>query len=345
MNVSESTGPAGSSDDDADSPARAGVESPGASGRRRVRLAEPTQKELDALPLEKRLELLEQRRQSRHQWFNSVGILFGVLFTAAGLIVTSLTWRTGQEELRNAREGLATAQEGQVTDRYTKAVEQLSSSRRDVRTAAVYALERIATDSDRDRIAIRDVLAAFVRENDPARTVRNDDLPKEPDSDVQAALTVLARRPAEPQRPVSRPGPYKTRTAEEARRGLQENRPVPVLDLHGVRVPGARLLGANLAGANLEGAGLSGAFLDLAILKGANLSDADLSGAQLVGTDLSGTDLSGANLTGVFATFTTLAHAEWSEETVWPKGLGGRKGMLARSEPFGEGRYRIRQPP
>jgi len=38
-------------------------------------------------------------------------------------------------------------EQGQVTDRYTKAIEQLGSDKLDVRIGGIYALERIARDS------------------------------------------------------------------------------------------------------------------------------------------------------------------------------------------------------
>lgn len=257
----------------------------------RVHVAEPTQEELDALPPERRWELLrqerqheaderERRRQSRHQWFNSAGILFGVFFAAAGLVTTALTWRTGQDELRTAREG-------QITDRYIRATEQLGSPGREVRTSAVYALERIAHDSSRDQAAIVDVLAAFVRERDPAQSVPDAKLPQEPDTDVQAALTVLGRLP--------RVSHYFT-------------------DLHGIRVPGALLAGTELTGVNLFRANLSHADLILADanhmnLTEANLAHADLGSARLRGSslryadltdaDVRGADLTGADLTGI----------------------------------------------
>jgi hypothetical protein len=54
------------------------------------------------------------------------------------------------------------SREGQVTDRYTKAIEQLGSDKLDVRIGGIYALERVARDSakrppDRDggRIRVR----------------------------------------------------------------------------------------------------------------------------------------------------------------------------------------------
>ncbi|MFG2790989.1 pentapeptide repeat-containing protein [Streptomyces sp. NPDC048419] len=243
-----------------------------------VRVTEPTQDELNALPAERRWELLQQekqyeaeererRRQSRHQWFNSIGILFGVFFAAAGLVATALSWRTGQNELRTAREG-------QIIDRYTRATEELGASGRDVRTSAVYALERIAHDSARDRATIIDVLAAFVREHDPATSVPDAKLPPEPDTDVQAALTVLGRLP---------------RASHE------------FTDLHRIRVPGVELPTRTLSGMNLFRADLKGANLAFARasymnLTEANLSHAELSDARLTGSSLRYADLTGANL-------------------------------------------------
>src|SRR5215472_5492549 len=55
------------------------------------------------------------------------------LFAAGALVFTALNF------------GLS--REGQVTDRYTKAIEQLGSDKLDVRIVGVYALERVARDS------------------------------------------------------------------------------------------------------------------------------------------------------------------------------------------------------
>jgi hypothetical protein len=43
-------------------------------------------------------------------------------------------------------------QQGQITDRYTKAVEQLGGDKLHVRLGGIYALERIAVDSQRDHL-------------------------------------------------------------------------------------------------------------------------------------------------------------------------------------------------
>ena len=57
------------------------------------------------------------------------------------------------------------SREGQVTDRYTKAIEQLGSDKLDVRIGGIYALERVARDSAKDHPTIMEVLTAFIREH------------------------------------------------------------------------------------------------------------------------------------------------------------------------------------
>ena len=91
-----------------------------------------------------------------------------------------------------------------MTDRYTKAIEQLGSGKLDIRLSGIYAPERIAHDSPRDHPTVLEVLAAFIREHShepwppkepgaktPGRTTR---------PDVQAAVAVVGRRIREPGR-------------------------------------------------------------------------------------------------------------------------------------------------
>lgn len=54
--------------------------------------------------------------------------------------------------------------EGQITERFTRAVEQLGNERTDVRLGGIYALERIARDSRRDHEPIMEILSAYARE-------------------------------------------------------------------------------------------------------------------------------------------------------------------------------------
>lgn len=86
-----------------------------------------------------------------------------------------------------ARRTAELTEQGQVTERYTKAIEQLGADKINVRIGGIFALERIANDSPRDHPNVMEVLGAFIRE-------RFDDTA--PPADVQAALTVVGRRTA-----------------------------------------------------------------------------------------------------------------------------------------------------
>jgi hypothetical protein len=57
--------------------------------------------------------------------------------------------------------------EGHLTDRYTKAVEQLGSDKIEVRLGGIYALERLMRDSPTDQPTIVEVLAAYIRQHAP----------------------------------------------------------------------------------------------------------------------------------------------------------------------------------
>lgn len=73
-----------------------------------------------------------------------------------------------------------TTEQGHMTDRITKAVEQLGAEKTvwrdggqqsvpnlEVRLGGIYALSRVARDSPRDHISIMEILCAYVRENFP----------------------------------------------------------------------------------------------------------------------------------------------------------------------------------
>jgi uncharacterized protein YjbI with pentapeptide repeats len=165
------------------------------------------------------------------------------------------------------------SREGQVTDRYTRAIEQLGSYTIDVTIGGIYALERIAHDSPRDHPTVMEVLAACIREHSGEQWPRAS---KEPGAerperatrpDVQAAITVIGRRDV----------------AHDSRQ----------IDLTKVNLTAANLGGAYLVDANLLGANFSRAFL-----AHANLARATLVGADFTKTDLTGANLTGANLPG-----------------------------------------------
>jgi uncharacterized protein YjbI with pentapeptide repeats len=181
------------------------------------------------------------------------------LFAAGALVFTA----------RN----FALSREGQVTDRYTKAIEQLGSDKLDVRIGGIYALERLAHDSAGDHPTVMEVLAAFIREHSreewlvPEPSVSSVRVHPFPRPDVQSALTVIGRR--------------------DVRRDRQR------IDLTAAVLPGALLFGADLTRVRLVSADLSGAVIHT----GAKLTDANLTNADLTGADLTGADLNTADLT------------------------------------------------
>ena len=80
------------------------------------------------------------------------------LFAAGALVFTALNFTL-------SRRTFELTEQGQVTDRYTKAIEQLGSDKLDVRIGGIYALERVARDSAKDHPTVMEVLTAFIREH------------------------------------------------------------------------------------------------------------------------------------------------------------------------------------
>ena len=73
------------------------------------------------------------------------------LVAGAALVFTALNFnllrRNSEQTDQWRRRTHELAERGQVTDRFTKAIEQLGSDKLDVRIGGIYALERIARDS------------------------------------------------------------------------------------------------------------------------------------------------------------------------------------------------------
>jgi hypothetical protein len=117
-----------------------------------------------------------------------------------------------REQAEANRRTLELTEQGQVTERYPRAIEQLGSTTLDIRLGGIYALERIAGDSPRDYATVMDVLSAFIRDHarEPWPPLAPTEIsPADRDTgseqaiseqirmlrpDVQAALVVIGRR-------------------------------------------------------------------------------------------------------------------------------------------------------
>jgi uncharacterized protein YjbI with pentapeptide repeats len=241
-------------------------------------------------------------RQSSPWWRRALGAIswsgwlsLAQLLTALGT-VAALAFTA--QSLRVTQSQIGLTEQGQITDRFGKAVEQLGSDKPDIRVGGIYALERLALDSARDHPTIIEVLTAFIRHNAPAPCP-----PAAPDArpvgiatDVQAALTVIARRdttrdhPDNPNRPINLSGTC-------LRGATLENAHLDSADLTATDLAGAHLYRADLAQALFFNANLAEAYVVDANLHGAEFRDADLTKADLGGANLAFAGLESTSLT------------------------------------------------
>ena len=263
----------------------------------------------------------------------------GTLATIIGGIILYLNFRVANQNAATAIKTVEIANQNAaianktveltasrlITERFSKAVEQLGSDKLEVRLGGIYSLERIAQDSDRDHWTIMEVLTAFVREKSPLELAKSkteesfvehglqqSEIEKQSllqvKKDVQAALTVIGRRDGKKDQ-------GKSLDLSRSNLGLANLRR-------------ADLINVNLIGANLSGVLLTNALLNHALLIRADFTDADLfftkfndaalndaclSGAYLIDADLSGADLSDANLSGANLSGADLSGANLSD--------------------------------
>ncbi|MER5888757.1 pentapeptide repeat-containing protein [Streptomyces sp. NPDC001941] len=236
----------------------------------------------------------------------------------AGLYYTD---RTLRHTRTRDQEQAEIARDGQVTAHYVEAIKLLASERTVERLGGIYALERIMRDSAKDHLSVVEVLAAFVRDKAPSPT-GSEPAPAQPlDESVQAALTVIGRRPQAEE-------PFRLDLRRTDLRGAD----LRYARLSRARLAGARLSGADLIGARLEDAWLRGThldntWLDRADLSGTFLRDADLRGASLKDTRFDDTRLFAADLsTALHLTAQQLERAVLDSGTKLPPSLGSQHG-------------------
>lgn len=230
--------------------------------------------------------------------FGGIAILFNVYYGARRAKALEKNAIAATDNAFAANKNANAAEQGQLTERFTKAIEQLGSDNISIRLGGIYALESIAEYSqkgewsERYHWTVMEVLSAFVRETSPLKEDLEEKkaegeqpLPKLR-TDIQAALTVIGRR------------------------DIEKNPENQKLNLSKVDIAGANLSEANLQGANLKKANLQGAELIEAQLKRANLTEAKLQRAELGNAHLQEAKLGGAKLKGARLSYTNLQRAE-----------------------------------
>jgi len=211
-----------------------------------------------------------------------LALLFGLYFT----------WRRVEISQRT----LETQQDQQVTERFTRAIDQLGATdeegnkRLEIRLGGIYALERIAQDSPkRDYSTVFEVLSAYVRENTSRSTKENAKPNTEPNTEAEHPLrrrlrrlhTVFISREAEQEVGADQPETESqlNRPPTDVQAILEVLSRLRKLEEYGIV---SEELGAaiDLREADLSGANLSGATFFRAYFIRANLSGACLSGAK-----------------------------------------------------------------
>jgi hypothetical protein len=213
--------------------------------------------------------------------------------------------------------------EGQMTDRFSKAVTHLGDATLAVRLGGMYELERVAKDSKKDHGSVMEILASYIREKSPV--IKNDQPSNSKENtaetrekkplpiDIQVALTIIGRRTvANDQLPLeidlsncylaganlSRLDFQSTNFSGSDLSGVNfhgnnfgwRGRTLPPAG-DGFSYPNTRFINADLSGANFMFANLF-----IADFSGANLTGADLSAANLASAQFENTNLSGAIL-------------------------------------------------
>jgi hypothetical protein len=220
--------------------------------------------------------------EDRTRFFQTVGGLVAGSALLFGLYFTAQTLRINRE--------------GQITERFTRAIDQLGATYEDgtprieIRLGGIYALERIAGDSpERDYSTVMEVLTAYVRENTSQALESSEGF-----SDESSPLNPLRRW---------------LRSTAKANEGAKQPAPLepprPTADIQAIldvlrraqaRIPDEHRTRLDLREANLQGAFLQGAFLQGAFLHDANLQRADLEDASLQDANLQDATLQRAGL-------------------------------------------------
>ena len=245
----------------------------------------------DIADTKERIELENRLRATLVQALGGAFLLIGIYFA----------WR----RISATERALEISKSGQITERFTRAIDQLGATREngekklEIRVGGIYALERIARDSAEDHWHVMEVLTAYVRENArlpdrkgmvKEKTETDDssftDIPTPP-ADIQTCLTVIGRRTLAYEKWYHRI--WLTRTdLRGALLGLGlnfQNAQFTDANLQYARLMesdfrDAIFLEANLENTVLVRADFRGAFFEKANLQGANLWQAKLEGAK-----------------------------------------------------------------
>ncbi len=234
----------------------------------------------------------------------NVGLVL-VALLGAPLVV----WRS-----KIAFDQVQTAQERMITDRFSKAVDQIGAVRRvprsqasaeagvrdsweeeqpniEVRLGGLYTLQRISEDSRPDHVRVVETMCAYVRLNSRRQMVDGQsDESRPPEVDIQAALEILGKRPY-------------SRCVYEMNSLVTLDLATSVLpksNLNSLRLPFVDFGKCNLQFAKLRHTDLRQAWLEWADFQFADFHKCLLHRAALRGADLKNTNIAPETLNSAF---------------------------------------------
>ncbi|MEI3648587.1 MAG: pentapeptide repeat-containing protein [Dolichospermum lemmermannii FEM_B0920] len=143
---------------------------------------------------------IEQRLQYSIPAIAAIGAIFTVILGFFNTYQASRSANAANDNAKAANRNAQAAEDKQITERFSKAIELLGNKEIEVKLGGIYALEQIAIDSpEKYHWKIMEVLTAFVRENAHRKKEEEREKGKIPQlrADIQAALTVIGRRNCE----------------------------------------------------------------------------------------------------------------------------------------------------
>ena len=220
------------------------------------------------------------------------------------------TWR----RISIAEDGLKVTQEGQITERFTRAVDQLGNEKMEIRLGGIYALERIANESEKDYWPIMEILIAYIRMNSHIREEDYTNLDfKELSNkafletrlrespEIQAIITVISRRKKflgagelfglEFQKTYLRAANFTGITTDRTITFRGNDREV---HLEGAIFYYSDLIGANLEHTHLEKANFDHAYITRTYFMNSNLEGSNFRNSHLERASFEGAKLEGA---------------------------------------------------
>jgi uncharacterized protein YjbI with pentapeptide repeats len=242
----------------------------------------------EQLKAEERLTLLKEVLVSEKDATIIQNGIYPPLVQVVGGAILSITayvgycnFKIGEENLKIGRKNLKVAEEKQVTERFSKAIEHLGNDKAiEIRLGGIYTLEQIAINSPNEyHWTIMDILSAFIREKRPFDNTDPVGI------DIQAALAVIGRREQDVHNPQMK-----------------------FIDLRKVNLVGIDLRNMDFNHVHFCDANLQKAQLYKVVLSHTCLTSTDLSAASFNDVEFCNAMLSSANLSN--ATFNNVNFRE-----------------------------------